>query len=93
MGRVIHCRHCGTDNEVAEDVVGKSCEHCHQPIYSREAEDESQALTAVADRRGEVLRVTCPYCGFTNELPHMDMAFIVRCRECWEAIPVEEMKQ
>jgi hypothetical protein len=93
MNRIIHCRYCGTDNAVADDVVGKLCDHCHEPIYSPEAEDQSEAPTAVADRTGEVLRVTCPYCQFTNEYPHMDMAYIVRCRECWEAIAVQEMKQ
>jgi hypothetical protein len=91
--RIIHCRYCGADNAVAYDVVGKFCDQCNSPIYSPEAEGESEAPKAIADRTGEVLRIVCPRCGFRNELPHMDMAFIVRCRECWEAIAVEELRQ
>ena len=74
-------------------MMGKLCEQCNQPIYSPEAENEPEALKAIAHRPGEVLRVTWSHCQFTNEYPHLEQAFIVRCRECWEAIAVEEMRQ
>jgi hypothetical protein len=64
--RVLHCRHCGIDNTVKEDVVGKLCENCGQPVYSadfeRELQQKPQAPTAMADRTGDLLRVTCPHC-------------------------------
>ena len=37
---VLHCRHCGTDNTVRPDVVGKLCDNCGKPVYSPEFERE-----------------------------------------------------
>ena len=93
MTRVIHCPYCGTDNDVAPDVVGKLCEQCGNAIFSPEAEDESEPLKAVADRTGDVLRVTCPHCQFRNELPHVEMMYIFLCHDCGEPVTVEELRQ
>jgi hypothetical protein len=61
---VFHCRHCGTNNSVAADVVGKLCENCGEPVYSPEFEREMvqrpQPLKAMADRMGDVLRPMSP---------------------------------
>jgi hypothetical protein len=35
---VIHCRNCGLDNIVADDVVGKLCDQCSMDIYLPEIE-------------------------------------------------------
>src|ERR1700676_1703967 len=32
-GAVLHCRHCGADNTVKLDVVGKLCENCGKAIF------------------------------------------------------------
>ena len=92
--RAIHCPYCQTDNEVALDVVGKFCENCGKPIYSTEVEDDSEAPKAIADRTGELLRVTCPHCQFRNEFPPgVSRVFIFACHDCGEPVAVEELRQ
>ena len=90
---MIHCRHCGTDNVVRPDVVGKLCENCGKAIFSPEVEQEPRALKAIANRTGDVLRVTCPHCQSRNEFPEFDMVHIFLCQECDEPVSVEEPVQ
>ena len=94
---VLHCQYCGADNTVAPGVVGKLCENCGKPVYSPEFEQEikqkPQALRAVADRTGDVLRVTCPHCQSRNEFPEFDMVDIFLCHECGEPVSVQEPVQ
>jgi hypothetical protein len=70
---VIHCRYCGTNNEVKRAVVGWLCESCGKDIYTPEFEEEMrnkpQTPVAIADRSGDVLRVTRPQCQHVNEFP------------------------
>jgi DNA-directed RNA polymerase subunit RPC12/RpoP len=73
--------------------VGKLCENCGKAIYRPDVEQESKALKAVADRTGDVLRVTCPHCQFRNEFPELDMVHIFLCHECGEPVSVEEPVQ
>jgi hypothetical protein len=89
----LHCRHCGTDNTVNPDVVGKLCENCGKAIFSPEVEQHPKAARAVADRAGDVLRVTCPRCHFRNEFPELDMVCIFLCRKCSEPVSMEESVQ
>jgi hypothetical protein len=46
-------------------VVGKLCQNCGEPIYSpefeREIESGPKTTKTVADRTGDVQRVTCPH--------------------------------
>lgn len=58
--KIIHCQHCGADNEVESDVVGKLCNNCGEAIYAPELETESKAKRVMADRTRDVLRVVCP---------------------------------
>jgi len=94
---VLHCRHCGTDNTVAPDVSGKLCENCGKPVYSpefeREIERRPKPPKALADRTGDVLRVTCPHCRSSNEFPEFDMVDIFLCHECGEPVSVQEPAQ
>jgi DNA-directed RNA polymerase subunit RPC12/RpoP len=95
--RIIHCRHCGMDNPVATDVIGKLCDQCGQDIYTPEFEAEIAAqpptAKATADRTGDVLRVVCPHCGFKNEFPEFDMVDIFLCDDCGKPVAVEEPVQ
>jgi hypothetical protein len=93
----LHCRHCGTDNIVAPEVVGKLCENCGKAVYTPEFEREIQQgqkpPKALADRTGVVLGVTCPHCQFRNEFPGLGMVYIFLCDECGEPVAVEEPVQ
>ena len=92
-----HSRHCGADNPVAPDVLGKLCDHCGQAIFTPdfEAEIAAQPPTpkAVADRTGDALRVVCPRCGFRNEFHEFSMVGIFLCDECGNPVEVEELIQ
>ena len=90
---LLRCRHCGTDNTVKPDVVGKLCKNCGKAIFSLEIERGPKALKAVADRTGDVLRVTCPHCQFRSEFPKFDMVHSFLCHECGEPVAVEEPVQ
>lgn len=74
-------------------MVGKLCEKCGQAIFSPEVGQGPQALKAVADRTGDVLRVTCTHCQFRNEFPQLDMVRFLLCHECGEPVSVEEPVQ
>jgi Flp pilus assembly pilin Flp len=43
LPRIIHCRHCGTDNEVAPHVVGKRCKNYANAIFANCALNEAGA--------------------------------------------------
>ena len=90
---LLPCRHCGTDNAVAPDVVGKLCENCGKAIFSPEIEAAPRAPSALADRAGGVLRVTCPHCQFRNEFPELEMIYIFLCHDCGEPVSVRELAQ
>ena len=49
-------------------------------------------LKAAVDRPGDVLRLTCPHCQFTNEFPELDMVYIFLCHNCCKSVDVEELK-
>jgi phage FluMu protein Com len=95
--RIIHYRHCGTDNQVAPDVVGKLCGNCGKLIYTPEVEAEIAAKpptpSAKVDRSGDVLRVVCPHCKFTNEFPEFTSIDIFLCHDCGAPVAVEELIQ
>jgi hypothetical protein len=95
--RIIHCRHCGTDNPVRPDVIGKTCDQCGQDIYTPEFEAEIAAKPptpkATVDRTGDVLRVVCPHCGFKNEFPEFSAVDIFLCHDCGKPVVVEEPVQ
>jgi hypothetical protein len=84
----IHCRYCAAVNTIRPDA-------CGEVIATKFTGDDSETepLTAVADRTGDVLRVTCPHCQFVNEFPEFDMVDIFLCHECGEPVAVEELKQ
>jgi hypothetical protein len=101
LPRIIHCRHCGADNQVAPDVAGKRCNKCGNAIFRPEVEGAPDVprvsshwsgeffLTiphAPVDRTRDVLRVVCPNCQFTNEVPQLNMIFI--CDRCGAPIAV-----
>ena len=75
------------------DVVDKLCYLCGRAIFGREREDAPEAVRALADRTGDVLRVTCPHCQFRNEFPDFEMIYIFRCHECGEPVAVDEPVQ
>jgi hypothetical protein len=58
---VLHCRHCGIDNQVASDVIGNMCENCGEvifrPDFEREVARKPEPQKALVDRTGDVLRV------------------------------------
>jgi len=89
--RILHCRYCGTDNAVKPDVTGKLCEVCGKAIFSPEIEQATKAPKALADRTGDVLRVTCPHCQYRNEFPEFDMVYIFLCHYCGGPVAVEEL--
>ena len=95
--RVIHCRHCGTDNPVAPDVIGMICDGCGEDICTPEFEAEEAAKPptpkSTADRTGDVLRVVCPHSGFKNEFPEFSMIDLFLCDECGKPVAVEELIQ
>jgi hypothetical protein len=94
---VIHCHHCGTDSTAAPDVDGKHRANCGETIYSeafkREMAEKPPTSKAPVDRTGEVLRASCPRCGFRNEFPGLDMVYIFLCEQCGEPVEGEEMVQ
>jgi hypothetical protein len=93
----IHCRHCGHDNPIESDVLGKLCDQCGQDIYAPEFEAEIAARpktpVATVDRTGDVLRVTCPHCQFRNEFPEFSVVDTFLCDDCGEPVAVEEPVQ
>jgi YgiT-type zinc finger domain-containing protein len=88
--RIIHCRYCGTDNQVPRNVVGQLCDNCGEAIFSPEVEPALKAPIALADRTGDVLRVTCPHCQNVNEFPGLDLVDAFLCHECGEPVQVKE---
>ena len=94
---VIHCGHCGADNEVKPDVIGTLCKTCgtdiYRPDFEKEMSNEPPTPVAVADRTGNVLRVTCPHCQFVNEFPGFDMMYVFLCHECGKPVEVSEPVQ
>jgi hypothetical protein len=90
---VIHCRYCGTDNVVADDVVGKLCDQCRMDIYLPEIEQAPRAPSALADRTSGVLRVTCPHCQAVSQFPDWSDVDIFICEDCGEPVAVEEPVQ
>ena len=91
--RHIHCPHCGFDNPVAHDVVGKLCDHCGKAIFRDGFKRGPEPPKATADRTGDVLRVRCPRCQFRNEFPGFDMVDVFICDECGQPVKVKELKQ
>jgi len=95
--RIIHCRHCGADNQIKPDVLGKLCDNCGKAIYTPEFEAEIASKpptpVAIADRTGDVLRVTCPRCRFINEFPEFTIVDIFLCHECGKPVAVKEPVQ
>ena len=93
----IHCRYCGTDNPVASDVIGKTCENCGHAIYlpdfEREMAKKPATLKGLVDRTGDIPRVACPHCRFVNEFPGFDMIYIFLCDECGEPVEGAEIVQ
>jgi len=61
-------------------VIGTLCKTCgtdiYRPDFEKEMSNKPPAPVAVADRTGDVLRVTCPHCHFLNEFPGFDMMHI-----------------
>ena len=91
--RQIHCPHCGFDNPVAHDVLGKLCHQCGKAIFSDDFTPGPEPPKATPDRTGDVLRVTCHHCQFRNELPGFDMVYIFFCDECGQPVHVQELRQ
>jgi hypothetical protein len=60
---------------------------------ARKSSGDTKALKAIADRTGDVLRVTCPHCQFRSEFPKFDMVHSFLCHECGEPVAVEEPVQ
>ena len=92
----IHCRYCAAINTIRPDVYETRCHACGEVIATKMTGDETlprNPLTAIADRTGNVLRVTCAHCQFVNEFPGMDMVFIFLCHQCGEPVAVEEPRQ
>jgi YgiT-type zinc finger domain-containing protein len=88
--RIIHCRYCGTDTQVPRNVEGQHCDNCGEAIFSPEVEPALKAPIALADRIGDVLRVTWPHCQNVNEFPDLDMVDAFLCHECGEPVQVKE---
>jgi predicted RNA-binding Zn-ribbon protein involved in translation (DUF1610 family) len=73
------------------------CENCGEvifrPDFERELEQKPETSKALVDRTGDVLRVVCPHCGFSNEFPEFDMVYIFLCHECGEPVEAHEPVQ
>jgi len=75
-------------------VIWLLCESCGTDIYTPEFEEEMRnkppTPVAIADRTGDVLRVTCPRCQHVNEFPGWSSIDIFICDGCGEPVEVKE---
>ena len=88
------CPHCGVTEYIASDVAAYTCKSCWQVVYRDTALlSPPRTKKATVDRTGDVLRVTCPHCGFVNEFSHFEMVFTFLCHECAEPVEGLELRQ
>lgn len=60
---------------------------------SRKIAVDGNVPKAIASRRGDILRVRCPHCGYLNEFPGFVEVYVFPCHDCEEPVAVTERVQ